>query len=177
MKADPDLREQWRERLAGNRKFKVALAWAGSAVNKNDRHRSMPLSALGPLAAVDGVEFYTLQFGKPAEEVASPPAGMRLIDHTSQIRDFADTAALLPELDLVICVDTALAHLAGAMGRPVWVLLQFTPDFRWLLEGRTTAWYPSMRLFRQKKFGDWAEVIEGVAAELGEYVEKNRRVD
>ncbi|MGD0541832.1 MAG: glycosyltransferase family 9 protein, partial [Tepidisphaeraceae bacterium] len=125
-----------------------------------------------PLAA-GGIEFYALQFGKPAEELAKAPAGMQLIDHTAKIADFADTAALLPELDLTICVDTALAHLAGAMGKPAWVLLPFTPDFRWLLEGRTTSWYPSMRLFRQKTFGDWAEVIENVAAELRKFAEVN----
>jgi hypothetical protein len=163
-------------RLAHSKKPKVGLAWGGSAINKSDRHRSISLSSLAPLVNAD-VEFYTLQFGKPAEEAANPPAGMRLIDHTGIIKDFADTAALLPELDLVISVDTALAHLAGAMGTPVWVLIQFTPDFRWLLEGETTAWYPSMRLFRQKQFGDWAPVIEIVAAELKKYAEKSRPAD
>jgi hypothetical protein len=176
MKADPSLHGQWRGRLGEKKNLRVAIAWAGSAVNKNDRHRSLPLSALAPLAMA-GVEFYALQFGKPAAEAARSPAGMQLIDFTAQISDFADTAALLPELDLVICVDTALAHLAGAMGRPVWVMVQFTPDFRWLLKGQTTAWYPSMRLFRQKKIGDWAGVIEEVAGELGQYAEKSRRVD
>jgi hypothetical protein len=156
--------------------LRVGLAWAGSPVNKNDRHRSISLSALTPLA-MSGVEFYTLQFGQPAKESASPPDGMDLIDFTPNISDFADTAALLPELDLVICVDTALAHLAGAMGRPVWVLLQFTPDFRWLLEGEETAWYPSMRLFRQKKFGDWDQVINKVAGELSKYAKENQGVD
>jgi hypothetical protein len=165
MKPDTTLQQLWLTRLPKSNKLKVGIAWAGSAVNKNDRHRSIPLSSFAPLAAPD-IEFYALQFGPPAKEAASPPPGMNLIDITPNITDFADTAALLPQLDLIICVDTALAHLTGAMARPVWVLLQFTPDFRWLLQGEKTAWYPSMRLFRQQKFGDWAEVIERVAAEL-----------
>ncbi len=176
MKPDPDLREQWRTRVEKGKKLKVGLAWGGSPVNKNDRHRSISLSALVPLAMPE-VQFYTLQFGQPAKEAAQPPAGMELIDVTPNISDFADTAAMLPDLDLVICVDTALAHLAGAMDRPVWVLLQFTPDFRWLLEGEQTAWYPSMRLFRQKKFGEWAEVIDRVAGELRSYAREKRNAD
>ena len=166
IKADAYLQDQWRARLADSTGLKIGLAWAGSPTNKNDRHRSITLPAMAPLAR-DGVEFYSLQFGKPAEQTANPPRGMKLIDHTAKIGDFADTAAMVAELDLIICIDTALGHLAGAMNKPVWVMLQFTPDFRWLLEGRTTPWYPSMRLFRQKKFGDWAEVIEEVAGELG----------
>ncbi len=163
--ADANMRDQWHARVAESKGLKVGLSWAGSPTNKNDRHRSITLSALAPLAR-EGVDFYMLQFGKPAEQAANPPPGMKLIDHTALIGDFADTAAMVAELDLIICVDTALGHLAGAMGKPAWVLVQFTPDFRWLLEGRATPWYPSMRLFRQKKLGDWAEAIQEVAAEL-----------
>ncbi len=91
---------------------------------------------------------------------------MKLADLTGHISDFADTAGLVSQLDLVICVDTSIAHLAGAMGKPVWVMLPFRPDYRWLLEREDTPWYPTMRLFRQQKAGDWDEVIGRVAKAL-----------
>ena len=94
---------------------------------------------------------------------------MKLIDLTPMIGDFADTAALVAHLDLIVSVDTAIVHLAGAMGKPVWVMLQCRPDFRWLLDGETTIWYPSMRLIRQKKFGVWNDVIDRIATELETY--------
>ena len=154
--------------MQGGERLKVGLAWAGSKTNKNDRHRSMTLATLGPLARAN-VDFYNLQLGKPGLQAANPPAGMKLIDLSSMIGDFADTAALVAELDLVVSVDTAIVHLAGAMGKPVWVFLQYTPDFRWLLEGQTTPWYPSVRLIRQTKFGVWDDVIDRTAAELAAY--------
>jgi hypothetical protein len=168
MKPDPALLELWRTRLPGGDRLKVGLAWAGSKTNKNDRHRSITLATLAPLARAN-VDFYNLQLGPPGLQAANPPQGMKMIDLTSMIGDFADTAALVSELDLVVSVDTAVVHLAGAMGKPVWVFLQFTPDFRWLLEGDTTPWYSSMRLFRQKSFGDYAEVIDRVASELTDW--------
>jgi ADP-heptose:LPS heptosyltransferase len=94
------------------------------------------------------------------------PRGMQLTDFTQDMNDFADTAALIANLDLIITVDTAVAHLAGTMGKPVWLLLPYVPDWRWLLDRQDSPWYPTMRLFRQSKFGDWGKVIQSVASVL-----------
>ena len=110
---------------------------------------------LAPLANVTEVTFFSLQMGEAAQESASPPPGMTLIDLTSSIADFADTAALISHLDLVITVDTAVAHLAGAMNKATWVLLPFVPDWRWMLERSDSPWYPSVKLFRQATAGEW----------------------
>jgi len=127
-----------------------------------DRHRSMALETLEPLLEVRGVRLFSLQVdrGEPHD---------RIIDLTADIRDFADSAALIANLDLVITVDTAAAHLAGALGRPAWILLPYNPDWRWLLHRDDTPWYPSARLFRQTTRGDWAGVIGRVAGELSRF--------
>jgi hypothetical protein len=159
-----------RKRLAIHSQFlKVGLAWAGSPTHKNDRNRSIELARLAPLAKVPETRFVGAQTGEAASQVKSAPVGMELIDMSEELKDFADTAALIANLDLVISVDTAIVHLAGAMGKPVWVLLPFLPDWRWLLEREDSPWYPTMRLFRQKRMGDWPEVIERVAKALGEF--------
>ena len=144
----------------------VGLVWAGNPDHRNDRKRSMSLEQLSPLAEVKGVRFFSLQKGKPAEQVRTPPAGMNLLDAAGELSDFADTAALIARLDLVITVDTAVAHLAGAMGRPVWVLLPFAPDWRWLLGRDDSPWYPTMRLVRQDAPGQWEPVVARVEKEL-----------
>jgi tetratricopeptide (TPR) repeat protein len=143
-------------KLAG--RLKVGLVWAGDPDHPNDRNRSISPDQLTPLLNIPGADFYSLQFGQPARE------GITAL--TIGISDFADTAERMSELDLIISVDTAAAHLAGALGRPVWTLLPFVPDWRWGVEGETTSWYPTMRLFRQKQLGEWAEVIQRVSAEL-----------
>jgi hypothetical protein len=165
LKADPALQQRWHTRLSADSQPKIGLAWAGNPKHHRDRSRSIPLSMLAPLAH-EKLRFYSLQFGAPAVQASSPPTGMTLINMTGDIYDFADTAALIAELDLIISVDTAVAHLAGAMGKPVWLLLPMIPDFRWLLERTDTPWYPTMRLFRQKIDGDWNEPISRVAREL-----------
>lgn len=137
--------------------LKVGLAWQGSTLHRNDRARSCRIEDLAPLFAVDGVSFYSLQYGQPA-----PPPLLGL-----DLHDFADTAALMARLDLVIAVDTAVIHLAGALGRPVWSLHAFHADWRWLLDRDDSPWYPTMRLFRQERPGDWAGVMARVAAALG----------
>ena len=104
--------------------------------------------------------------GEAGKKAANPPKGMTLIDLTQEIKDFADTAALIENLDLVISVDTAVAHLAGALGRPVWTLLPFSPDWRWLADRDDSPWYPTMRLFRQPLPGDWRSVISKIKANL-----------
>ena len=144
----------------------VGLVWAGRSTHKNDHNRSLPLSLLAPLAAVPGIRFYSLQKGSPASQAQKPPAGMRLTDWTDELRDFADTAALVSNLDLVISVDTAVAHLTGALGKRVWLLAPHISDWRWPAGRDDSAWYPTMRVFRQRQSGQWGEVIERVAREL-----------
>jgi ADP-heptose:LPS heptosyltransferase len=121
---------------------------------------------LARLGQVPGVRFFSLQKGEAAAEARTPPPGMELVDWTEELTDFADTAALIANLDLIITVDTAVAHLAGAMGKPVWTLLSFVADWRWLREREDSPWYPSMRLFRQSALGDWDNVIKRVADQL-----------
>ena len=164
---DPHLIDKWGKRTAHEPAgLKVGLVWAGGAHNKNDRVRSLSLGALAPLAQVPGVRFYSLQKGAASDQARTPPAGMEMTDWTPELADFADTAALVANLDLVISVDTAVAHLAGAIGKPVWVLLPLSPDFRWLLNRDDSPWYPTVRLFRQPTRGDWASVIERVRRAL-----------
>jgi ADP-heptose:LPS heptosyltransferase len=127
-------------------------------------NRTRSLEAFAPLAEITGVKFFSLQKG--AEAAQPPPPNMQLIDLSSELRDFADTAAMIENLDLVISVDTSVAHLAGALGKPVWVLIPFQPDFRWMLDRIDTPWYPSMRLFRQAKASDWQTPIHRVAEAL-----------
>ncbi|KAB2646358.1 MAG: tetratricopeptide repeat protein [Verrucomicrobiota bacterium] len=159
--------EVWRDRLADpSAPLRVGLAWAGSPTHRNDRNRSLKLASLAPLAQISGIRCISLQKGQAAEEAQSPPAGMDLINVADELRDFADTAALVATLDLVIAVDTSVVHLAGAMGKPVWVLLPFAPDWRWLLHREDCPWYPTMRLFRQQHPGDWEPVIASVHSEL-----------
>jgi len=152
-------------RELGGEVLKVGLVWSGSSAHALDRGRSATLSALSPLAS-ERITFYSLQVGPAAVEALAPPAGMNLIDCSPQIRDFADTAGIVASLDLLICVDTAVAHLAGAMGKRVWVMLPWTSDFRWMTDREDSPWYPTMRLFRQHSPGDWGGVIRRVREQL-----------
>jgi tetratricopeptide (TPR) repeat protein len=145
---------------------RVGLVWAGRGDHQYDRNRSMTLGDFAPLARIGGVEFYSLQKGAPEGQALDPPAGMVLKDHSAMFSDLAETAALIAHMDLVIAVDTAVAHLAGAMGRPVWVMLAFAPDWRWMLDRPDSPWYPSMRLFRQESIGDWGDVLQEVGQHL-----------
>lgn len=144
----------------------MGLVWAGSPGHGNDRNRSLPLAAFAPLAAIPGVTLVSIQKGPPAAQAEAPPAGMTLVNLSPEIADFADTAAILSRLDLLLTVDTSVAHLAGALGRPVWVLVTHSPDWRWLLGRDDSPWYPSLRLFRQDRPGLWAPVLEQVAHHL-----------
>jgi Flp pilus assembly protein TadD len=161
LSAPPDRVAPWTKRLAGDRSVKVGLAWAGGA--PRDR-RCCPLATFGPLAAIEGVTFYGLQKG-PAANQPVPP-GLRLIQLGDELGDFADTAAVVSNLDLVISVDTSVAHLAGAMGKPVWTLISSVYDFPWLRDRLDSPWYPTMRLFRQERYGDWDSVITPVVEAL-----------
>ena len=166
---DPPLRvptdraERWLGRLAGRRS--IGLVWAGSAGHANDHRRSIPLAVFAPLwQALPDVGFVSLQVGPAA---AQAPACPGLLDVGPELGDFADTAAVIEQLDLVITVDTAVAHLAAAMGQATWVLLPFSPDWRWQLDRDDSPWYPSVRLYRQRQPDDWPEVVSRVAADLG----------
>jgi tetratricopeptide (TPR) repeat protein len=165
--AEKDLVESWKQKL-GDRdgSLRIGLAWAGNPLFKDDRMRSMGLEQLAGLGTVQGVQFYSLQKGAAGEHAKNPPAGLDLIDLGPELKDFADTAAVMSLMDLIISTDTSIPHLAGALGRPVWLMLQFVPDFRWLLDGKDSPWYPTMRLFRQKSAGDWAGVVSRVTEAL-----------
>ena len=169
--ADPVIAEIWRNRLAGmGGGLKVGLVWAGNPKHTNDRNRSMSLATLAPLAQAGDLTFISLQKGPQELAGQRPPDGMRCLDFAGELSDFSQTAGLIANLDLVISVDTSVAHLAGAMGRPVWTLLPFVPDWRWLLEREDSPWYPTMRLFRQTTRKDWTSVLGRMAGELKKLV-------
>jgi Flp pilus assembly protein TadD len=164
LSADPDNKKEWQQRLGPKRKIRVGLAWSGAPAHENDKNRSIPLRLLAPLIH-DDVEYHSLQKEvRPAD--AAFLDGSPIARHDEQLNDFLDTASLVSEMDLIISVDTAIAHLAGALGRPVWIMLPFVPDWRWLTERESTPWYPSARLFRQLRRGDWGETIARVKSEL-----------
>lgn len=148
------------KRPAGTR-LAVGIVWAGDPRHANDRQRSMPASLLLGLADLPGVALYSLQIGQRALAVGSPAA-----DLSAELTDFAHTAALLTELDLVVSVDTAIVHLAGAMARRCFVLLPHVADWRWLRDRDDSPWYPTLRLFRQETPGDWIGVMQRVRAEI-----------
>jgi hypothetical protein len=140
---------------------RIGLVWAGSPGHVRDAERSLPVSALAPLAALPGVAWFSFQLGRT--EVPPLPG---LIPLAPWLQDFSDTAYALSGMDLVITVDTSVAHLAGAMGIPTLLLLSFQPDFRWLLKRDDTPWYPSLRLYRQPTYGDWTSVVQQVVRDL-----------
>jgi hypothetical protein len=147
----------------------VGLVWAGSPIHQNDRYRSCPLTKLLPVLRIPGIAFYSLQKGEHSQDLRPLPPDCTVQDLDAVIQDYGDTALLLDQLDLLISVDTAVAHLMGALGKPVWLLLPEVPDWRRGLEGETTPWYPRMRLFRQTRRGDWAEVMARVTEALAQW--------
>jgi tetratricopeptide (TPR) repeat protein len=148
---------------------RVGLAWAGNPRYKGDRQRSMPLATLLPLLRTENTTWISLQKGDAADQIAALGNDIFIYDGSSRDRDLAETAALLATLDLVITTDTCIAHLAGAMGKQVWILLPHLADWRWMQERETTPWYPTARLFRQSAPGDWSEVIDRVQRELAHF--------
>jgi hypothetical protein len=152
--ADPARVEKWSQILAGDPPGKrVGLVWSGNPHHGNDRNRSIYLRDLEPLAGCPGVTFFSLQKGAAGSQASDSTLKIKVVDHTPRLTDFSETAALLLNLDLIITVDTSVAHLAGALGRPIWVLLPFAPDWRWMLDRADSPWYPTMRLFRQTPAG------------------------
>ena len=164
--APQDRRAFWRSRVrSSGETFHVGLVPSGNPAHKNDRNRSVPLTGLSSLFASPGVRWHTLLSGSD-ERTHQVPSGTVVNHHGDGIRDFGDTAAILEALDLLISVDTAAAHVAGALARPVWVLLPFNADWRWLRTREDSPWYPGMRLFRQSRRGDWTGVVNRVHESL-----------
>ena len=163
--ADPDKVKYWKQKLAGP-DFNVGLVWGGSPVHKKDRIRSIELARFKILATIPGVRLYGLQKGRAALQAEKTMRDLNIHNLGDALGDFSDTAALIENLDLTISVDTSVAHLAGAMGKPVWVILPYVPDWRWMLDRDDSPWYPTMRLFRQPQQGNWGPIICRVAKEL-----------
>jgi hypothetical protein len=158
-------RQIWQDRLGPRDRLRVGLVWSGNPKHKNDHNRSISLRALSAVLDVDAT-FVSLQKDPRPDDKATLLARTDIVDLTEHLTDFAETAALISCLDLVITVDTSVAHLSGALGRPTWILLPWTPDYRWLLDRDDTPWYPTARLFRQDESRDYGEVIDRVRSEL-----------
>ncbi len=148
------------------REFKIGITWQGNPIHKKDKQRSIPLSYFEPLARLEGIRLFSLQKGTGSEQLAQNAGRFTIADLGIRLETFMDTAAVLKNLDLVVACDTAVVHLAGALGIPVWVALPFAPDWRWLLDRDDSPWYPTMRLFRQKRWGDWDEVLQRITEEV-----------
>jgi FKBP-type peptidyl-prolyl cis-trans isomerase 2 len=160
---DPLLINKWRDKInSDNKKIKIGLSWSGDPAFKSDTIRSCNLEDFSPLAHLESIELYSLQIGQASDQIRNSPGGIHLVDYTDSIHDFADTAAFIANLDLVISVDTAVAHLAGALGWPVWIILPFAPDWRWMLDREDSPWYPTMKLFRQPLKSDWGSVMHRI---------------
>jgi tetratricopeptide (TPR) repeat protein len=176
LSADPAEVAAWQAVLAALPGRRIGLVWAGGTrpdaphLDAVDRRRSLALERLAPLATVPGASFVSLQVGPAAAQAAAPPDGLVLHDWTGALHDFAATAALVAALDLVVTVDTAVAHLAGALGRPVWIMNRYDACWRWLLQREDSPWYPTARLFRQATPGDWNGVVADVVVALREFV-------
>jgi tetratricopeptide (TPR) repeat protein len=169
LRADPDRVAMWAERL-GAEGFKVGLSWHGSSHSKSDLSRNAPLASFASLSAIEGVRLISLQKNVGVEQVDFAPSGMRIetlgADFDAGPDAFVDTAAVIENLDLVITVDTSIAHLAGALGKPVWIAIKNVPEWRWLLDRDDSPWYPTARLFRRSNRGKWSDVFERMAQGL-----------
>ena len=174
LSAEPQRIDRWRREVRRHEGFRVGIAWQGAPWHVSDAQRSMPLSAFEPVAECPGVRLLSLQKGRGHEQLAILARPWRIVDLGAVLDQgpdaFIDTAAAMKHLDLVITSDTAIAHLAGALGVPVWVALSKVPDWRWLLDREDSPWYPTMRLFRQTRAGDWGEVFVRMARELATLV-------
>lgn len=163
--ADPAKVARWRQTLGERRKLRVGLAWSGNPIHQNDHNRSMLLAQLAPLLN-DGIEFVSLQKEMRETDRQALEHLRGLIHFGDALKDFTDTAALCELMDVVLCVDTSVAHLAGALGKPVWIMLPFHPDWRWMLGRTDSPWYAHARLFRQPREGDWTSVVSDVGSAL-----------
>lgn len=163
--SDSNISTQWGKKLLKARSLKIGIAWSGKREDKNDRHRSIPTALLSSLFALD-VDFYCLQIEIDSTDKENALEHKNVHFYESELTHFAQTAGLIEQMDIVITVDTVIAHLAGALGKVVWVLLSANPDWRWLMQGNDSLWYPTARLFRQEILGEWGGVISRVNLEL-----------
>jgi tetratricopeptide (TPR) repeat protein len=168
--ADPQDVDAWRRRIEGmhlpSNGLKIGLVWAGRSVQQINRRRLLTLNTLAPILQAPWMHYFSLQKGPAAHDLRTSPLGNMVHDMSDSLNDFADTAALIQNLDLVISVDSAVAHLAGALDKPVWVLLPYVPDWRWMLERNDSPWYPSMEIFRQADPVDWKTPMMEIAHNL-----------
>ena len=172
--SEPEIAKHWQNRIGAHKELKVGIAWAGNKNHVNDYNRSCPFELFQPLLQIPGIHFFSLQ-KRDVQDPPLPDFKGSLMDYSAELNDFADTAGLISALDLVISVDTAVAHLAGALGKPVWMLLPFVPDWRWMLKRNDSPWYPTMRLFRQSAAGNWPPLIKQIAEELSATENKTER--
>ena len=174
IKANPGKLAHWDARLGEKRKPRIGVVWSGNTLHKNDHNRSIALTDLAKLLSAD-YEFVSLQKEVREQDKEVLQAHPEIRHFGDELKDFADTAALCELMDVVISVDTSVAHLAGALGKPVWILLPYVPDWRWLLDREDSPWYSSARLYRQEKLGDWGGVIERVKVALTTFCSTQRR--
>jgi tetratricopeptide (TPR) repeat protein len=165
LRADPALVARWRERLSGGEGLKIGVVWAGNPRQATEKKRGIGLNAYVPLFSIPGTRWFSLQVGDRAVDLNLLPAGT-VSDLSHELTDFAETAAVMANLDLVITTDTSVAHLAGAVGQRAWVMLRWLPDWRWECEREDSRWYPSLRLFRQAQRDDWSAPVAAVREEL-----------
>ena len=168
-----EITEEQAGRERPKRPFLIGVAWQGSPTHLNDHWRSFPLAKLAPLADLPGVRMVNLQADHGVDQLRSFPGRSPIIElKCNRPRDFLDTAAIVSQLDLVIAPDTAVAHLAGGLGVPVWTALSTVAEWRWMIDREDSPWYPTMRLFRQTKLGEWDDVFRRMASALGVELEK-----
>jgi hypothetical protein len=175
---DVELVHHWRRELNALPGFKIGIVWQGHPGNQGDQQRSVPLAQFEPLAQLPNVRVISLQKGPGSEQVTEQSGRFPVLDLGDKLDaasgPFMDTAAILMSLDLVIGVDTATAHLAGALAVPMWLLLPFAPDWRWMLQREDSPWYPTMRLFRQREWGDWQGVFDRLVPEVRKWADKKQ---
>ncbi|MGE5363042.1 MAG: tetratricopeptide repeat protein [Bacteroidota bacterium] len=170
--AQPDMVRKWSSVFAAGRKIKIGIVWAGSQKHSNDRNRSCSLSEFAGISRLPDVELYSLQKGPAASQITDIDFPLTILDHYG-LDSFAETAAAIENLDMVISVDTSVAHLAAAMGKPVWLLLPYAPDWRWLLHREDSPWYPSIKIFRQQYLHvQWRSVFEVLEQELAQQIRR-----
>jgi len=162
-------KHEWQKKLSDKTRTRVGLVWSGSSAHKNDHNRSMPFEIFSTLLNLP-IEFHCLQKEIRAPDEILISCNDKITTHSEFMSDFSDTAALINEMDLVISVDTSVAHLAGALGKDVWILLPYVPDYRWMLDRHDSPWYPTAKLFRQSSQGDWDGVIRKIRDELISYL-------
>ena len=173
LSVDAELSRRWRREIGSHQAFRIGIHWQGNPKHLSDRQRSFPLAQFAPLAALTGVQLFSLQKGQGVEQLGTLATRFPITDLGSRLNDFIDAAAVMKNLDLVICCDTAIAHLAGALAVPVWLALPFVPDWRWLLNRDDSPWYPTMRLFRQPRPGAWEEVFARIVGAVQQQLTKS----